>query len=77
MKGLCRNAVIHGLHYWINHPHLVKGRYARVTLSRVVRRHRKELVGLKITVPDKDAEEAGFYDCAERIITEVNAPEIS
>jgi hypothetical protein len=32
--GPIRNAVIQGLHYWINHPRLFTGQYARVTLAR-------------------------------------------
>lgn len=43
-----------------------------MTLARVVKRKRKELAG-QINVPAKDAEEATFYDCAERIMTEVSS----
>ena len=34
-------------------------------------------LSLKITVLNKDAKEASFYNCTERIITKVNTPEIS
>ncbi|KAH6703016.1 hypothetical protein BKA61DRAFT_494386 [Leptodontidium sp. MPI-SDFR-AT-0119] len=70
LAGQSSNAVIHGLHYWTSHPQLVRGRYARVTLARVVKRHRKELARLRIQIPAPDAEEPDFFDCAERIMTE-------
>jgi len=54
--------VIYGLHYWANHPQLVRGRYARVTLARVVKRPRKELARLRIQVPAQDAKEPHFFD---------------
>lgn len=50
---------------------MVKDRYARMTLARVVKRHRIELGG-RIEVPAKDAELPKFYDCAERIMTKVS-----
>ncbi|PVH70475.1 hypothetical protein DL98DRAFT_554018 [Cadophora sp. DSE1049] len=70
LAGQSSNAVIHGLHYWTSHPQLVSGRYARVTLARVVKRPRRELARLRIEVPAQDAEEPHFFDCAERIMTE-------
>ncbi|CAD6442469.1 3b1c5d94-71da-4aaa-ad5b-e1f54b981972 [Sclerotinia trifoliorum] len=69
LVGQSLNAVVHGLHYWINHPQLVRGRYACMTLARVVKRHRKELAE-RIKVPAEDAKLPKFYDCAERIMTE-------
>ncbi|EDO00501.1 predicted protein [Sclerotinia sclerotiorum 1980 UF-70] len=69
LVGQSLNAVVHGLHYWINHPQLVRGRYARMTLARVVKCPCTEL-NRQIKVPAKDAELPKFYDCAERIMTE-------
>ncbi|PVH67614.1 hypothetical protein DL98DRAFT_639763 [Cadophora sp. DSE1049] len=70
LAGQSSNAAIHGLHYWTSHPQLVRGRYARVTLARVVKCPRRELARLRIEVPAQDAKEPYFFDCAERIMTE-------
>ncbi|EDN93483.1 predicted protein [Sclerotinia sclerotiorum 1980 UF-70] len=69
LVGQSLNAVVHGLHYWINHPQLVRGRYARMTLARVIKHHRTEL-NRHIKVPAEDAKLPKLYNCAERIMTE-------
>ena len=67
-----RNAVIQDLHYWINHPQSLRGQYARITLPRVVMRTIRELpASLRLKVPNEDAAVAGYYRCAQRIMTEV------
>ncbi|PQE13421.1 hypothetical protein CJF32_00011240 [Rutstroemia sp. NJR-2017a WRK4] len=67
LAGHTSNAVVHGLHYWVNHSQLVKARYARTTLAFVVRRPLKELGGVDIP---KDARSGSFYNGVTRMITE-------
>src|SRR5258705_5177396 len=72
--GPIRNAVIQGRHYWINHPRLFRGQYARVTLARVVLRSIKELpANIRSRVPSNDSTEAAYYKCAQRVMTEVGS----
>jgi hypothetical protein len=65
---------MHGLHYWIRHPRLVRGQYARVALAGVELSKIKELPAhLRKEVPDEDASVANFYRCVQRIMTKVRA----
>ncbi|KAF7865658.1 hypothetical protein EAF04_005824 [Stromatinia cepivora] len=63
------NAVVHGLHYWINHPQLIRGRYACMILARMVKHYCKEFVE-RVKVPAENVKLFKFYDYAERIMIE-------
>nr|AJX18184.1 hypothetical protein [Clarireedia homoeocarpa] len=63
------NAVVRGLHFWVNNPRLVRSRYPRMSLARVAKHELTELDN-RFDVPAKDSQLQWFYDSANRIMTE-------